>query len=113
MKIYGKAIYNGRPYMMKQDDKNFILRDVSDESRFYLFKHDVTSGGNENVSIDGNKSPNTVVFDGFDKEIDSIKWMDNGKDLDFSLENGILTVHCINFSYGTSYCVRVAEIKVK
>lgn len=113
MKIYGKAIYNGRPYMMKQDDKNFILRDVSDESRFYLFKHDVTSGGNENVSIDGNKSPNTVVFDGFDKEIDSIKWMDNGKDLDFSLENGILTVHCTNFSYGTSYCVRVAEIKVK
>ena len=89
-----------------------MLRDIKDEKTFYAFKYDLGMGGDTNVALDGG---NAVIaeFDGFEGEVQSVKWMDNSHDLDFAVEDGKLRIACTNFRYGQSHCVRVAEIKVK
>ena len=112
MSIYGRAIYNGRPYIAEDGKKDFVLRDAADEKTFYLFKHDLGVGGDSNVTLEtcGNR---VAVLSGFEGEIERVRWMDDGKDLDFSFENGKLSVACTDFIYGQNLCVRVAEIKTK
>ena len=112
MSMYGKAIYNGRPFIFKEGNKDFILRDVIDEKTFYLFKHDLGIGGDPNVTLCEGGIGHTV-FDGFEYEPESVVWLDNGETLAFENNGGKLTVKCTNYKYGQNYCVRVAEIKVK
>ena len=112
MNIYGKAIYNGRPYVVKAGKKDFILRDINDEKTFYLFKHDLGIGGNVNVTL-ASGCPGTVEFEGFEGMVESVCWMDNGQSLDFNQNGDVITVACSNYPYGKSHCVRVAEITVK
>jgi alpha-L-fucosidase len=112
MSIYGRAIYNGRPYIAEDGKKDFVLRDVADEKTFYLFKHDLGVGGDSNVTLETCGS-RVAVLSGFEGEIERVRWMDDGKDLDFSFENGKLSVACTDFIYGQNLCVRVAEIKTK
>ena len=45
--------------------------------------------------------------------VESAVWMDNGKELHWKQEDGIFTFKPYGFRYGTSLCVRVAEIKFK
>ena len=112
MGMYGRAIYNGRPYVTLDGKKEFILRDVKDEKVFYAFKYNLGIGGNPNVTLE-NAGNNLMVFPGSYGEIESVKWMDNGQPLCFSQEEDKLSIACTNYRYGQSYCVRVAEIKVK
>jgi alpha-L-fucosidase len=112
MSIYGRAIYNGRPYIAEDGKKDFVLRDAADEKTFYLFKHDLGVGGDSNVTLETCGS-RVAVLSGFEGEIERVRWMDDGKDLDFSFENGKLSVACTDFIYGQNLCVRVAEIKTK
>lgn len=112
MSMYGKAIYNGRPFIFKEGNKDFILRDVSDEKTFYVFKHDLGIGGDPNVTLREGGIGHTV-FDGFEYEPESVVWLDNGEPLAFEKNGSKLTVKCTNYKYGQNYCVRVAEIKVK
>ena len=112
MNIYGKAIYNGRPYIAEVGKRDFMLRDIKDEKTFYVFKYDLGMGGDTNVALDGGNAT-VVEFAGFEGEVESVKWMDNSQSLDFAVENGTLRIACPNFRYGQSHCVRVAEIKVK
>ena len=112
MGMFGRAIYNGRPYITLDGKKEFVLRDVKDDKLFYAFKYDLGVGGNPNVTLE-NAGDNLLVFDGFAGEVESVKWMDNGQDLDFSQEGAKLSIACKNFRYGQSLCVRVAEIRMK
>ena len=112
MGMYGRAIYNGRPYVTLDGKKEFILRDVKDEKVFYAFKYNLGIGGNPNVTLE-NAGNNLMVFPGSYGEIESVKWMDNGQPLCFLQEEDKLSIACTNYRYGQSYCVRVAEIKVK
>ena len=112
MSIYGRAIYNGRPYIAEEGKKDFVLRDVNDEKTFYLFKHGLGVNGDANVTL-VNGGRGMAELSGFDGEIESIRWMDNGQELEYSVEDGKLSVACNDFRYGQSLCVRVAEIKLK
>jgi alpha-L-fucosidase len=112
MRIYGEAIYNGRPYIAKIGVKDFILRDIKDEKTFYLFKYGLGCSGDQNVTI-ANGGNNVVTLDGFYYDVESVAWMDNGQRLDFTCVNGVLTVACIAYPYGTNHCVRVAKIITK
>ena len=112
MSIYGRAIYNGRPYIAEEGKKDFVLRDVNDEKTFYLFKHGLGVNGDANVTL-VNGGRGVAELSGFDGEIESIRWMDNGQELEYSVEDGKLSVACNDFRYGQSLCVRVAEIKLK
>ena len=53
------------------------------------------------------------ALDKFDRQIESIKWMDNGEELVFSQQDDKLLVNFTGFSYGQSLCVRVAQVKFK
>ncbi|MBO4327475.1 MAG: alpha-L-fucosidase [Clostridia bacterium] len=106
MSVYGKAIYNGRPFLRYTDKREFLLRDVFDPSKAYLFKFSPrcfvevgpVSGGNE-LSLD------RIPF-----RVRSVRWMDNGESLSFRQDGDILNISFTSFPYGTSYPVRVAEI---
>ncbi|MBE6646378.1 MAG: alpha-L-fucosidase [Ruminococcaceae bacterium] len=112
MSIYGKSIYNGRPYIVVEGKRDFILRDIKDPNTFYLFKYNLGMGGDTNVALDGGAA-GVVEFDGFGETIESVNWMDDGAALNFSQNGTNIKVGCPNFRYGKSHCVRVAEIKVK
>jgi alpha-L-fucosidase len=112
MHVYGKAIYNGRPYIVKEGQRDFMLHDVSDEKTFYAFKYDLGIGGSSNVTIQ-NGGNGVTVFEGFCNDVISVTWMDNGQTLDFEQEGDQLKIACSNFRYGQNLCVRVAEIKVR
>ena len=108
MSVYGKAIYNGRPFLRYKDKREFLLRDVRDPGIAYLFKFDprryveVELGAGEGCSLTLDRIPG---------RISSVSWMDNGEALAFSQDGGSVTVSLTPFPYGTSYPVRVAEIK--
>jgi alpha-L-fucosidase len=110
MQIYGKAIYNGRPYIARQGQRDFILRDIRDPKTYYLFKYDLSCTGDHNVSVT-DQGNGVVSFDGFEQTVSSIAWMDSHQPLDFSQSENTLTVGCTGFPYGKNHCVRVAEIK--
>ena len=69
-------------------------------------------GGDINVALDKDSS-GLAEFDGFEKQIESIKWIDDGTDLNFAQNGSSIKVGCSSFRYGKSHCVRVAEITVK
>ena len=112
MKIYGRAIYNGRPYIAVKGVRDFVLRDATDNSLFYLFKYDLSCGGDVNVTV-ANGGSGVTIFDGFVPDIASVQWMDNGQPLDFVKEGDTLKVACSRYPYGQNHCVRVAEIRTK
>ena len=112
MSVYGRAIYNGRPYIAEEGKKDFVLRDVSDEKTLYLFKHGLGVKGDANVTL-VNGGRGVAELSGFEGEIESVRWMDNGQELEYSVKDGKLSVACNDFAYGQSLCVRVAEIKLK
>ena len=110
MDIYGKAIYNGRPFLYYDDRREFMLRDINDDNTAYMFILDgVLTAGSEFVAISGEE--NKAVFDNLPRKVQSIKWMDNGADVPFEEKDGKLFVESQNYEYGKSYCVRVAEVK--
>ena len=112
MRLFGKAIYNGRPYIYKEGEQDFVLRDNEDPKVFYLFKHGLGVNGDPNVTLGEGGRGHTVIR-GFAGELDSVRWMDNGEALAFESCNGTVTVKCTDYKYGKNYCVRVAEMRVK
>ena len=112
MKVFGDAIYNGRPYLVKAEEKDFVLKDVINEGIYYFFKHDLGIGGSENVVIKSDGDGSTVI-DGFTLPVSGVEWMDNGEALDFVSDGSSLRVKCTSYPYGTSLTVRVAKITTK
>lgn len=112
MDIYGKAIYNGRPFVLYDDKREFILKDVKDDKTAYLFKFNVNSSGSKNVSLTYD-SETASVFENINKPVESVVWMDNNQPLFFEQQGDTLSVNLTNYKYGQSLCVRVAEIKFK
>ena len=112
MSTYGDAIYNGRPYIAYNDKQEFVLKDINDEKTAYIFKFNVQSGGDVNVSL-GFKEDGATTLERFDAQVESIKWMDNDEELAFTQNGDTLQVNFTNFTYGQSLCVRVAKATLK
>lgn len=111
MGIYGEAIYNGRPYKIYHDMREFLLKDVHDPSVAYLFRfRPGQTSGDENVSLNL-QDRNILTFPDIRKHVREICWMDNGEPLLFRQEDDKLTVRLTGFPYGQSLCVRVARIR--
>lgn len=112
MSIYGKSIYNGRPYLTYKDKREFVLQDITDPKTLYIFKFDVGHGGSANVSL-GYDENTAITLENFTEAVDSIVWMDNNEALGFSQNEDKLSVNFTPYFYGHGYCVRVAEVKLK
>ena len=114
MDLFGKSIYNGRPYLTYNDKRDFILKDINDEKTYYIFKFELgTRHIDDNVTIDVNDEDASLFPDFTAGEIEKITWMDNSEELQFAQDDSLLKVFCTGFVYGIHYCVRVAEIKLK
>ena len=105
MKLFGEAIYEGRPYASHSVGKNVIMRG---EGCLYLLCYDLGVRGHENVTVPG-KYCGVYAFSGVQERIKEITWMDNGEKLSFTQSDDALTVNLTGTPYGTSYCVRVAK----
>ena len=111
VKVYGEAIYEAKPYPAYGMGRNFILKG---KDALYLFFLDLAVGGNRHViATDANKYCGAYAFNEVSDEIQSICWMDNGEELEFSQIGDMLSVNATGFPYGMSTCVRVAKAKLK
>ncbi len=105
IKIFGEAIYEPKPYWCRQDEKNFVLKNGN---TLYLFCYELCRRGSENVVYAGG-SEGVFTFEGLEADIKEVHWMDNDECLEFSSENGNLSVNFTGYDYGYDYCVRVAK----
>lgn len=107
-KRFDEAIRSPRPTGIEiaQKPKDFILQDGD---CYYLFCYDLPMCFDTNVAI----HTETFYEDAFafDREIQSITWMDNGEEVEFEQANGKVTVHTVPFEYGRNLVVRVAKIQ--
>lgn len=110
MDLFGEAIYNGKPYSISENGRDFLLK--GDDNTLYLFAYDVGRLGSNNVVWVGFTEPDVNIKLHGDTVAD-VKWMDNNQELEFNQNGDNLTVHCTGYNYGTNYCVRVAKITLK
>ena len=111
MNTFGEAIYNGKPIPgMKYPGNDFMLQDGK---TYYYFALDLSMGGDKNVVAATVSGPRAV--EGFDKEIVSAKWMDDGEEGLFiqDTEKKLLTIKCDPFPYGTDMVVNILKIETK
>ncbi|MBE7029910.1 MAG: alpha-L-fucosidase [Ruminococcaceae bacterium] len=109
MKLYGEAIYRGRPCAAKSSGRNYALR--SDDALYLMF-YDLGEGGNKNVTVNADYF-GWQAFDRVTDEIVSVEWMDNGEKLDFIQQGEMLSVGATGYPFGTHTLVRVAKAIIK
>ena len=110
MKVFGEAIYNGRPCGAGSIGRNFVLKSV-DGKCLYFFVYDLMKKGSTNVVV-GGKYSGAYAFGNIKDKVSSIKWMDEDEELNFIQGHNMI---CVNFTgqpYGKSYPVRVAKAEL-
>ena len=111
MDIFGEAIYNGKPvYDIKCQGNDFMLQDGK---TYYYVAMNLSMGGDVNVVASVVRSSRSV--DGFDKEIISAKWMDDGEEGEFiqDVDKKLLTIKCEPFPYGTDLVVNILKLETR
>ena len=104
MEVYGEAIYNVEPCKISGFGKNFALKG---NGKLYLFFFNLGVEGDDNV-VATEKNSGAFAFGNVEETIKSVKWMDNGEELDFVQKGKLLAVNATGYPYGISTCVRVA-----
>lgn len=107
MKIFGEAIYNGRPCEALGQNPHFALKSV-DGKHMYFFIYNLSINGSAHVTINTSEQGN-YIFKNVKEKIASVRWMDEEQDLNFKQENDVLDVCFTGFPYGKMYPVRVAK----
>ena len=107
--VYKEAIYDVKPYPAISTNDNFIVK--GDNGKLYIFCLNPARIGDINVLVGGKHSTLTTFKNVTDK-IKSVKWMDNGQNLNFTQNNGLLAIDFKELKYGISYGVRVAEAEI-
>ena len=111
MDIFGEAIYNGKPvYNIKCHGNDFMLQDGK---TYYYVAMNLSMSGDVNVVASVVRSSRSV--DGFDKEIISAKWMDDGEEGEFiqDVDKKLLTIKCEPFPYGTDLVVNILKLETR
>lgn len=103
----GGCIYKGKPSKIHAvEKKNFALEA---DGKAYLFIHDMCVLGDANVTVDGD-GLGPKNFDRVKGKVKSVKWTDNGEELEFTQDSEHLTLNATGFPYGKNFVVRVAEV---
>jgi len=108
--IYAQALYLPRPteIEVKGKEKNFILKG---ESCYYFFAHKLGMEGSVNVELVKDMPEHKNVFD-LPEKVKSIKWIDNGEDVDFTQDGDRVTLITAPQLYGENLVVKIAKIEV-
>ncbi len=112
VEMNAESVYNGRPSGYTCDGRDFCL---NTENNTWLYVHDLSIGGSENVTVESGKGAGFRDIEGIDKEVASIEWTDNGEKLEFvqDIDKKLVKVNTTPFPYGTNTVVRVAKINYK
>lgn len=112
VEMNAESVYNGRPSGYTCDGRDFCL---NTENNTWLYVHDLSIDGGENVTVNSGKGAGMRSVEGIDREIESIEWTDNGEKLEFTqdIDKKLLNVNATGFPYGTNTVVRVAKINYK
>ena len=105
LRVFGEAIYEPSPYWLREDTKNFVLKNGNN---LYFFCYDLCRRGNKNVVIGGG-TEGDFVFHNFPDKIKEIHWMDNNEKLDFNYQQHDLTVCFTGYDSGFDWVVRVGK----
>lgn len=111
MKLFGEAIYNGRPTDIPCIGENFVLKST-DGKYLYLFMHDVGRIGSDNVTVCKNYH-GAYSFGNVTDKIKSVKWMDSNEELEFIYGKNMLSVNFTGQPYGESLPVKVAKAEIE
>ena len=103
------AIYNAKPVGVTGEKSDFAL---GSDGKLYFFVHGLTIQGDASVTVEKN-GIGWRKFDGVDGEIKSVKWVDNGEELQFEQNGKESKIYATGFPYGTNYVVRIAEAVVE
>ena len=99
---HGDPITTANPAALR--DRERISR--LDAGALYLFNHLKPGHGQQAGEVAG---PGPRTFEGVDRTVASVAWLDNGEALEFEQKAGALTVTATGFPYGTNTVVRVAR----
>ena len=110
MNLFGEAIYNGKPYSVSPNGRDFILK--GDDNTLYGFVYNLGGRGGEHVVVNlvGGLNRDFVLLN--NETVKEAVWMDDGEKLEFTQDGNKLTIACTGYPYGTRYCVRVVKIKL-
>jgi alpha-L-fucosidase len=97
---YGEAVYNVKPCKIKAENAELL----QGEGCYYAVIKDVPMSADPNVQRAGNSLK--VRIDG---EIIEAEWLDNGEKIEVE-QNAF---YVVPFTYGNSYSVRIAKLKIK
>ena len=86
------------------------IRALEDEKKAYLYIHDLAILGNAHVTVQGG-GVGFKHFTNVKKKVKSVKWGDNGQELDFVQHGDHLWVNASGFPYGCQYVVRIADVE--
>ena len=105
--VHEEAIHDPRPtgIVIENRPDNFILQHGD---TYYMFCFGLPMNSDPNVQRDPGLDYECTFA--FDKKIQSVTWLDNGKDVAFITENGKVTVKTQPFFYGCHWVVRVAKM---
>ena len=99
-------VIEGRPVDCDPPGRDAVL--ATDEGLYYL-AFDLAAGGSEDVVVGGGGAGPRAIG-GLDRSVTGARWLDSGEELDVAQEDGLTTVDCTPFPYGTNTVVRVAEL---
>jgi alpha-L-fucosidase len=103
-----EALTSARPCELVAPGGDVVL---CDGSSYYYFCHDLEICGNEHLSEGGKKS-GWRQLDGELDRVKSIRWADNGEELEFEQADNMLKFKATPYPYGKQLIVRVAVISM-
>ncbi|MFP4156350.1 MAG: alpha-L-fucosidase [Opitutales bacterium] len=104
-----EALTSARPCQLAAPGGDVVL---CDGSSYYYFCHDLEIHGNEHLSEGGQKS-GWRQLDGALDRVSSVRWADNGEELEFEQGGDSLKFKATPYPYGKQLIVRVAVISTR
>lgn len=106
--LHEEAIRTPRPtgILIEGKPEHFILQDGN---TYYMFCFGLPMTSDPDVQRDAGVDYSCTFA--FDRKINTVTWLDNGKELSFTEDNGKVTILTQPFFYGCHWVVRVAKIQ--
>lgn len=109
LRLCGSSIYQAKPCGIVGSGKNFGLRHGN---KLYFYIHDLSVIGDSNVVQEGG-STGEKLFQNLPGKVKSVRWVDNGEELEFRQDENGLVMNCTGYEYGCNFVVRVAEAELE
>ncbi len=103
------SAYTGRPTDIVAEKKDFAL---ASDGKLYFYVHDLTIQGDAFVTAEMS-GVYFRKFKGVQGTVKSVKWTDNGEELQFRQNGDTVEVLTTGYPYGSNYVVRVAEVEME